>query len=99
LLDKVAKFKEYQTTYSEIVKELGAPKAITTTNGVKVATYSDVETHNNAATYIPVVGLFAGKATIKGGTAYLAFDKNDILIMKKYPASTIKPKPSPLPMP
>lgn len=83
LLDKVAKFEKGKTTYSDVVRELGQPVTLVgNDNDTKTATYSNITGGLNAAAYIPIVGLFAGKVTVKGSGATLIFDKKDVLISK-----------------
>src|SRR5216684_4527323 len=58
---QVRKFEVGKTTYAEVVKELGPPTSVmSNSNGTRSASYSYVMAKAKAASFIPVVGLFAG---------------------------------------
>jgi len=52
------------TTYDQVIATLGRPVTTeTSSDGSRAITYSVVKTHVKGATYVPIVGLFAGGAT------------------------------------
>ena len=80
LVEKIAKFEKGKTTLADVVKELGQPNQVTSLpDETKHVAYSNVAVSRDAASYIPLVGAYAGKTSIKGEGATLIFDKNDVL--------------------
>ena len=64
------------TTEAQVEKALGAPQAVSTApNGQRVVVYSGVHWAAGAASYIPVVGLFAGSATAHATSVRFRFDR------------------------
>lgn len=60
------KFKAGETTYADVVRELGEPTSIVTkSDGPRSALYTYTTGSAKAATFIPIVGLFAGGADVK----------------------------------
>lgn len=53
-------FKEGVTTEAQIIEKLGNPTTTTIANGLKTITYTGAQYRTSAATFIPIVGLFAG---------------------------------------
>lgn len=53
-------FEEGKTTEAQIIGVLGRPTSVTVTNGMRLITYSGAQYQTNAATFVPIVGLFAG---------------------------------------
>jgi hypothetical protein len=68
-----------QTTYPEAVALLGAPTSESRTGLIHVAAYSYATTSTHAATFVPVVGAFAGGADTHSRTIVLQFDQADVL--------------------
>ena len=72
--DAVASFQRGVTTLSDVEARLGPPTALSTAlDGSMVAVYSYAHASTRAATFIPVVGLFAGGADVHGQTVALRF--------------------------
>ncbi len=83
LLDVVAKFEQGKTTYAEVIGLLGKPaQEMSYPDGNKMIAYGGVSTSRNAASYIPIVGTYAGKVNTHGTTANLMFNKDNVLISK-----------------
>ena len=60
--EKATSFKEGVSTESEIVAALGKPTSVMIMGDMKYISYSGFQYQTKAATFIPVVGLFAGGA-------------------------------------
>ena len=58
--DVATQFTEGVTTEAEIRARLGNPTSTIIANGTKTITYTGAQYRTNAASFIPVVGLFAG---------------------------------------
>ena len=72
--DAVAAFQKGRTTVAEAESALGDPNGTTTKpDGSVVLTYAYAHSSVRAATFIPIVGLFAGGADTKGQTVVLRF--------------------------
>lgn len=86
--DAMEHFEEGKTTYHEVVGVLGKPLTTTVnSNGDKIIVYSDMTTKVDPATYIPIVGLFAGGAKSNMKTLSFTF-KNDVLKDMQYSESS-----------
>jgi outer membrane protein assembly factor BamE (lipoprotein component of BamABCDE complex) len=73
-------FKAGVTTKSEVVQRLGPPQSSSSTSdGTQVVSYYFSESTVNGATFIPVVGLFAGGSKGSASITTFIFDKNEIL--------------------
>ena len=73
----VAAFQKGRTTYAEAVAQLGPPTAVSLApDGSRVAIYSYSRATTRAATFVPVVGLFAGGADVSGQSVALRFAAN-----------------------
>ena len=60
----LADFKVGVSTSAEIIGKLGKPNTVEqSSDGHKTLTYSSSRTHVKGATFVPIVGLFAGGAT------------------------------------
>lgn len=78
--EQVRKFEVGKTTYAEVVKELGPPTSVTaSSNGTRTAIYSYVMAKAKAASFIPVVGLFAGGADTRHTMTTFRFDATGVL--------------------
>jgi hypothetical protein len=76
-----SKFKEGVTTEADVLRVLGKPQnTMVMSNHHRILTYVGVSAHANAATYIPVVGLFAGGASGTNSTATFDFDPTGKLV-------------------
>jgi len=75
--DQVAALKIGETTYDQVVGEFGKPTTVeTSSDGSRTITYTTTKAHIKAASFVPVVGLFAGGATGKASTQRFEFDKD-----------------------
>lgn len=78
--DDAAQFKVGTATLSEIEHKLGKPQATTTnSDGTVVITYVSLRTHVKGATFVPVVGLFAGGASAQMDTVAFTFGPDGVL--------------------
>lgn len=76
----LAQLKIGQTTYHDVVARFGPPVSTErSSDGVQVIVYAVVRTHIKAASYLPIVGLFAGGATAASSTETFVFDGNGVL--------------------
>jgi outer membrane protein assembly factor BamE (lipoprotein component of BamABCDE complex) len=74
--EQLAKLERGKTTYSQVVTALGKPNFTTATaDGNRTATYMYFETSVRAATFIPIVGAFAGGADTRTNSVTMIFDK------------------------
>ncbi len=79
--ETVSKFVKGKTTYAEVVQQLGKPTSSTIkSDGTRTAMYVYSQTQMKAATFIPIVGAFAGGSDTESTTTTLNFDKNTVLI-------------------
>jgi outer membrane protein assembly factor BamE (lipoprotein component of BamABCDE complex) len=75
-----SQFKEGVTTERDVIRVLGEPQQTTVMqNHHRLLVYVGISAHATAATYVPVVGLFAGGAKGTHSTATFDFDQNGIL--------------------
>lgn len=73
-------FKEGVTTEAQIVAKLGQPTGVTmSSGGIKTITYTGAQAQVKAASFIPIVGLFAGGSDIAVTTAAYQLDTNGLL--------------------
>jgi outer membrane protein assembly factor BamE (lipoprotein component of BamABCDE complex) len=69
-----------ETTEAQVIAAYGAPTSVSyLADGTKSDVYMHTAAHATAASYVPVVGLFAGGAKGTNETAVLLFDKNGVL--------------------
>lgn len=72
-----------KTTYADVIATFGKPSSVTVMDdGEKTVAYTHAESRIKAATFIPVVGLFAGGVDATSDSVLLTFNKNDILTKK-----------------
>jgi hypothetical protein len=72
--DTVASFVKGRTTVAEAEDALGQPNAMSTApDGTTVLVYSYAHSSVRAATFIPVVGMFAGGTDTKSQSVVLRF--------------------------
>lgn len=77
---KANQFVKGETTESEVIEALGKPTTITTNDlGEKQISYLHTDADVDAATYIPIVGIFAGGATGTAKTLTVSFDNKGIV--------------------
>lgn len=78
--DQLAGFKAGVTTEAEVIAALGPPNNTSThADGTKTDMYMHVAMSMHAASFIPVVGLFAGGASHSTDSAILTFDAHGVL--------------------
>jgi hypothetical protein len=76
---KADAFVPGRTTYAEVIAALGPPNSMMTSAGVRTIAYSHLTVQTNPATFIPVVGLFAGGSQVTSDTVSFSFDQNNIM--------------------
>jgi hypothetical protein len=72
-------FKEHVTTEAEILRALGPPTGITVAGGKKYISYMGMQSQVKAATFIPIVGTFAGGADYQMTQVMYELDANGVL--------------------
>jgi outer membrane protein assembly factor BamE (lipoprotein component of BamABCDE complex) len=80
-------FKEGVTTESQIVEKLGNPTTTTIANGIKTITYTGAQYRTNAASFIPIVGLFAGGTDFSVTVAAYQINNQGVLDKVTYSTS------------
>jgi hypothetical protein len=92
---QMASFEKGKTTYAQVVQALGPPVSVTnTSDGTRIAVYSYVHSQARAASFIPVVGLFAGGADAQSQAVTFTFGPDGTL--KDYSTTTSNVGASPL---
>jgi outer membrane protein assembly factor BamE (lipoprotein component of BamABCDE complex) len=77
---KTSKIQKGKTTKEEARILLGDPNHITIMpNGEEIWVYSYTRATARPTAFIPIVGLFAGGADVKGKTISLIFDANGVI--------------------
>jgi hypothetical protein len=77
---QVQSFHKGSTTYAEVASRLGPPSSVTSmADGSRIAIYSYGHYQTRAASFIPIVGMFAGGGDIHASAASFTFDPNGIL--------------------
>lgn len=73
--EQLQKFVKGKTTYDDVIKALGKPTATQESNKEMIAiySYSNMSSSQSAASYIPIVGLFAGGPTSQMDTQDVTF--------------------------
>lgn len=78
--DQVAKFKAGVTTEADVIAALGQPNRVSTLpDGSKMESYVHIASSMKAASYIPVVGIFAGGQKNSSETVTFVFTPGGIL--------------------
>jgi outer membrane protein assembly factor BamE (lipoprotein component of BamABCDE complex) len=78
--DQLAQFKAGVTTESEIVSKLGPPNnSMTQPDGTRIDMYIHTAMKQNAANFIPYMGLFKGGASTDTETVTFTFDSRGVL--------------------
>lgn len=78
--EKVAQFKPGVTTEADVVAALGQPSTVTSANGQRIITYSGAQAQARPASFIPIVGLFAGGADVRYSMTMFKFGADGKLI-------------------
>jgi outer membrane protein assembly factor BamE (lipoprotein component of BamABCDE complex) len=78
--EQAAAFEVGKTTEAQVRAALGAPNQTSRiSDGTRLDIYTHISAHANAASYIPIVGLFAGGATGTNDTATFTFTPDGVL--------------------
>ena len=72
-------FKEGVSTEAEVVAKLGKPTMVTISGDTKIIAYTGVQYQTKEATFIPVVGLFAGGSDMSISSASYQIGKDGIV--------------------
>jgi hypothetical protein len=81
---KVATYQKGVTSCSQIRADLGQPlETSTDVDGAKQLTYGKTETTLNGATFVPIVGIFAGGAETDYDFVQIKCDAKDIYVEYK----------------
>jgi len=79
-VEDVEQFKVGVSTYADVIAKLGKPSSVSiVSNGTRIVAYVGVKTHVKAATFVPIVGLFAGGATGDTSVASFTFGPDGLL--------------------
>lgn len=77
---QISAFQVGNTTEAEVISAFGPPNSASVlSDGSRIDVYVHMSAHANAASYVPVVGLFAGGAKGDSETAVFTFGPNGIL--------------------
>lgn len=82
---RVDAFVPGRTTYGEVIAALGPPNSTMQMAGQRTIAYSHLEVRTNPATFIPIVGMFAGGAQGTSDTVAFSFDQN--LVLQRTPTA------------
>jgi outer membrane protein assembly factor BamE (lipoprotein component of BamABCDE complex) len=74
-----AQIKKDVSTKAEVSKLLGEPNGVTQKDNAEVWTYTDMKFETDGISYIPVVGMFAGKNEMKSSSIVVTFDEKGIV--------------------
>jgi hypothetical protein len=86
--EQVTAFEVGKTSEAQVIAALGKPNGVSVlADGSKVDVYMHVSAHANGASYIPIVGLFAGGAKGDSDTAVFSFGPDGVL--KSTSSSTV----------
>jgi len=73
----LSQFRKGQTTEADVVKALGPPQStMTSSGGGRVISYVGMHAQTKAATFVPIVGLFAGGASSHVSVVTFTFDRD-----------------------
>jgi len=87
---KVATYQKGVTPCSQIRADLGQPlETATDVDGSKQLTYGKTETTVNGATFVPIVGLFAGGAETDYDFVQIKCDAKDVYVEYKATKGTV----------
>lgn len=77
---QIGTLKKGETTSTQAIAALGQPTSVTRlSDGRQIMTYSFAHAQARPASFIPVVGLFAGGSDVRSSAVMLTFDKTGIL--------------------
>ncbi|MDH4481432.1 MAG: hypothetical protein QE279_01845 [Rhodoferax sp.] len=80
-------FKEGETTEAQIIAKLGKPTSVSIASGMKFISYSGMQYQVKGATFIPIVGAFAGGADYTMSMAMYQIGANGVLEKITYSTS------------
>lgn len=80
-------FKEGTSTEIEIVKALGPPTSVTVSSGKRFISYTGMQYQVKGASFIPIVGAFAGGSDYKMSVAMFQIDPAGVLEKITYTTS------------
>jgi hypothetical protein len=79
---KVTQFRDVKTTYGDVVGSLGQPtSSMVASTGNRTIMYVYAHAQVRAATFVPVVGMFAGGMDTTSTSASFTFDRDGVLIL------------------
>src|SRR3569623_19828 len=79
--DQLSEFKAGTTTVNDVIAKLGKPTtSMLMSDGTRMMSYSYIHSQARPASFIPVVGVFAGGADSQMATTMFRFDKEFNLI-------------------
>ncbi len=79
--EQALEFVRGSTTVRDVVAKLGQPTSrVTLANGESMLLYQYGEVQYRAATFVPIVGLFAGGADVRSNSVSFRFDAEGKLI-------------------
>ena len=77
--DQLATLKKGETTAAQTVTTLGQPTSVTrTSDGRQILSYVFAHAQARPASFIPIVGIFAGGSDVRSSMVMLTFDKDGI---------------------
>lgn len=82
--EAATQFVEGKTTETEIVAKLGKPTSVAISNGARSIGYAGAQYNIKAASFIPIVGLFAGGADVQVTSVVYEIDKSGVLQKIQY---------------
>lgn len=86
--DAALQFKEGVTTEAEILEKMGRPTTIMLSGNTKVIAYSGMQYQVKGATFIPIVGAFAGGSDFNLTSVTYEIDPNGVLKKATYAQSS-----------
>lgn len=79
--DQMASIEKGKTTYGEVIARLGRPTMdVVAADGSRTSIYSFAKAGVSAATFIPIVGLFAGGMNVTGSSVTFRFSPAGVLL-------------------
>lgn len=75
----LTQFESGRTTEAQVVHALGMPQAVSEQGGERYLTYAGAHAQAKAANFIPIVGLFAGGASVQSSAVVFHFNAAGVL--------------------
>lgn len=85
--EQIAGFKKGVTTEGDVIQKLGQPNIMQTSPAGKKFVYSYAHVQMRPATFIPIVGIFAGGSDVKSSAAVFTFDTSGKLLAQHISSS------------